>query len=121
MRFEALRETLLRGGIAPRHVRRYVRELADHLDDLAAAERAAGRDEEAALLAAQARLGGDDALAAAMLARPELKSWAAKAPWLVFGLVPPLATMAGLFALALLLVLIADWHGAWMQHQIPAP
>ena len=36
MRFEALRETLLQGGIAPRHVRRYLRELDDHLADLTA-------------------------------------------------------------------------------------
>ena len=34
MRFDAVTEALLKGGIAPRHVRRYVRELDDHLDDL---------------------------------------------------------------------------------------
>ena len=31
MPFEAIAESLLKGGIAPRHVRRYVRELDDHL------------------------------------------------------------------------------------------
>ncbi len=89
MRFDHLRERLLQGGIAPRHVRRYLRELGDHLDDLAAAEREAGQSEEAALRIARARLGEEDNLAAAMLARPELKSWAARLPWLVFGVAPP--------------------------------
>ena len=40
MRFEALREVLLKGGVAPRHVRRYVRELDEHLDDLTAQQHA---------------------------------------------------------------------------------
>ena len=31
--FETLGERLLRSGIAPRHVRRYLRELRDHYDD----------------------------------------------------------------------------------------
>ena len=32
--FDHLSERLLRAGIAPRHVRRYARELSDHFDDL---------------------------------------------------------------------------------------
>ena len=32
--FEPMGETLLRGGVAPVHVRRYRRELSDHLGDL---------------------------------------------------------------------------------------
>ena len=31
--FETLRERLLRAGIAPRHVRRFLRELHDHYED----------------------------------------------------------------------------------------
>ena len=111
MRFDHLRERLLKGGIAPRHVRRYLRELGDHLDDLAAAEREAGQSEEAALRIARARLGEEDNLAAAMLARPELKSWAARLPWLVFGVAPPLTMMAALFAVGLPLALIAKADG----------
>ena len=38
MPFEALSETLLRAGIAPRHVRRCLRELGDHLADLSEAQ-----------------------------------------------------------------------------------
>jgi hypothetical protein len=121
MRFESLRETLLKAGIAPRHVRRYLRELTDHLEDLASAEREAGRDEETALVAAVARLGGDDELASAMLAQPGFKSWATRWPWLVFGVAPPLAMLAAVFAVALPLVLIADLRGSMGPHGVPAP
>jgi hypothetical protein len=44
--FDELRERLLRAGIAPRYVRRYLSELADHLADISAernARAAAGR------------------------------------------------------------------------------
>ena len=41
--FNELRECLLRAGVAPRHVRRYLSELGDHLADLKAEERKAGR------------------------------------------------------------------------------
>jgi hypothetical protein len=36
--FESLRDRLLRGGVAPRHVTRYLRELTEHLEDLIAEE-----------------------------------------------------------------------------------
>jgi hypothetical protein len=120
MRFDHLREKLLQGGIAPRHVRRYLRELSDHFDDLVLAEREAGQSEEAALAIARARLGEEDKLAAAMLARPELKSWTARLPWLVFGVAPPLAMMVAFFVLGLPLGLIARLHG-WMGHGMAAP
>lgn len=83
MPFDAVAETLLKGGIAPRHVRRYVRELADHLDDLTAQQRAAGYDGEDAGSRARARLGGDSELAQAMLDQPGMRSWPARMPWLV--------------------------------------
>lgn len=110
MRFEALKETLLKAGIAPRHVARYLRELTDHLADLTAAQREAGHDEETARLRARALLGGDSELAAAMLVQPGFKSLPARAPWLVFGLLPPLAMLVLLFATILPLVLIKRLH-----------
>lgn len=110
MPFEALRERLLRAGIAPRHVRRYLAELSDHLDDLIQAQRDAGYDTEDAEIRARARLGDDDDLAQAMLARPALYSLPARAPWLVFGLFP-LAALIGLCAVpVVLLALIAGGH-----------
>jgi hypothetical protein len=107
MRFEALREILLKGGVAPRHVRRYLAELTEHLDDLTAQQRAAGYDGEDAAIRARARLGEDSELAAAMLEQKSLRSIAARAPWLVFGLLPPVAGIAASFILIAPLALIA--------------
>ena len=42
-RFDRLTERLLTAGIAPRHVRRYARELSDHYDDLVREEMAGRR------------------------------------------------------------------------------
>lgn len=92
MPFDGVAEALLKGGVAPRHVRRYVRELADHLDDLTAQQHAAGYDGEDAAIRARARLGGDPELAQAMLDQPGLRSWPARLPWLFFLLLPPIIT-----------------------------
>lgn len=92
MPFDGIAETLLKGGIAPRHVRRYVRELAEHLDDLTAEQHAAGYDGADAASRARARLGDDSELARAMLDQPGMKSWPARVPWLVFLLLPPILT-----------------------------
>jgi hypothetical protein len=86
--FNELRELLLRAGVAPRHVRRYVAELSDHLTDLKAEEEGNGRSPAAAEAAALVRLGSPRDLARAMIAQPKLHSWPARAPWAVFGLAP---------------------------------
>lgn len=87
-RFKDLQEKLLRAGIAPRHVRRYLGELRQHYDDLLSEENAAGITGAAAEQAACARLGSDDDLAAAMLDQPEMRSVSARFPWAVFGIAP---------------------------------
>ena len=79
MRFEGLRETLLKGGVAPRHVRRYLAELSAHLDDLTVDQHKLGYDGEDANLRARALLGEDRELAAAMLEQKSLRSVAARA------------------------------------------
>ena len=79
--------------MAPRHVRRYVRELDEHLDDLTAQQRAAGYDGDDAAARARARLGEDAELAQAMLEQPGMRSWPARLPWLVFLLLPPVLTV----------------------------
>ena len=99
MRFEGLRELLLKGGVAPRHVRRYLAELSQHLDDLTEKQRAQGYDDEDAALRARALLGEDRELAAAMLEQKSLRSLPARAPWLIFGVLPPVAGIAAAFAL----------------------
>ena len=95
-----LSDRLLRAGIAPRHVRRYVRELFDHFDDLVREEKESGAGRGLAETRALSRLGSDDALADAMLSRPELRSLTARYPWAVFGL-GPIAMLALGFAAAL--------------------
>jgi hypothetical protein len=111
MRFEALHETLLAGGVAPCHVRRYVSELSEHLEDLTAEQRAQGFDSEDAAIRARARLGDDAELAQAMLAHKEFRSWAARAPWAFFGLLPPLVTLLTGFVVIAPLVLSAKVSG----------
>lgn len=100
-RFDRLSERLLTAGIAPRHVHRYVRELSDHFDDLVREEGADGTGRELAKTRALSRLGHDDDLAEAMLARPELRSLTSRFPWAVFGLGPvlmlALSVVGGIF------------------------
>jgi hypothetical protein len=75
--FHELRERLLRAGVAPRHVRRYLAELADHFADLRTEEVSAGRDTRDAESAALARLGRMDDLANAMIGQRKFQSWCA--------------------------------------------
>lgn len=121
MRFDALRETLLAGGIAPRHVRRYLTELSEHLDDLTLEQRAAGFDAEDAVTRARARLGDDAELAQAMLARKQFRSWAVRAPWAFFGLLPPFVTLLAAFAVVGPLALLANATGLAGHGSMNAP
>lgn len=121
MRFDTLSETLLKGGIAPRHVRRYVRELDDHLDDLVRHQRENGHAEEDAALRARALLGSDADLSGAMLSQPRLRSWPARVPWLFFIVLPPLAVLALFFAAILPLVGLAHFGHMTSAQGIAAP
>jgi hypothetical protein len=112
-----LRERLLRGGVAPRHVRRYLTELSEHLHDLTAEEERGGRKPSEAAAAALARLGTMDELAGAMMKRPELRSWTAQAPWVVLGVAPVLGLFIA-WAVALL-ILCSGW--AWFLRGSPTP
>lgn len=86
--FRSLTDRLLRAGVAPGHVRRYVAELRDHLDDLVADETASGKDAAAAQAAALARLGDCDTLSRAMEQKRELRAFAARAPLAAYVLAP---------------------------------
>jgi hypothetical protein len=101
-RFDELRERLLRSGIAPRHVRRYVCELRDHFDDLVREELSQGASSDAAEVLARSRLGNEHDLAEEMLARPGLRSVTSRYPWVVFGLGPIAMLIAGLAATVLI-------------------
>jgi len=102
----ALRERLLQAGVAPRHVRRYLAELADHLADLRAEEERAGRSPADAESAALIRLGGMEELARAMTEKRQLQSWCVRVPWATFGLAP-LFLLAGAWSVALFIL----WSG----------
>jgi len=104
--FGELRERLLRAGVAPRHVRRYLNELSDHLADLRAEEERAGRGRADAESAALTRLGTMDDLGKAMIDQRQFQSWSARAPWAIFGL-GPLCILAGAWFVALFIL----WSG----------
>lgn len=121
MLFSNLAETLLKGGIAPRHVRRYLAELREHLEDLTAQQRAAGYDGEDAAIRARARLGSDRELAAAMLEQKQFRSWAARAPWAFFVLLPPVTAVAIGIPFIVSLVLIGKYYDFLEMHAPPPP
>jgi hypothetical protein len=104
--FSELREKLLRAGVAPRHVRRYLNELRDHFADLKAEEQSAGRGAADAESAALVRLGGLNDLVKAMVEQRQFQSWCARAPWVLFGLTP-----LALLALAWSGALFILWSG----------
>ena len=106
--FHELRERLLRAGVAPRHVRRYLNELADHFADLTAEEERAGRGRAEAESAALVRLGGVDDLAKAMIEQRQFQSWCVRAPWAMFGL-GPLFLLAAAWFIALF-ILWSGWN-----------
>lgn len=78
-RFASVGEQLLSAGVAPRHARRAVFELAGHFDDLVAELQDKGLERAEAEAEAAARLN-PDALVAAAIARPELHSWVRRWP-----------------------------------------
>lgn len=101
-----LRERLLHAGVAPRHVRRYLNELTDHLADLRTEEERSGRTPADAESAALTRLGSMDDLAQAMIVQPQLRAWSVRAPWAFFSLLPLCALAAAYVAACLIL-----WSG----------
>lgn len=92
-RFEAMSQRLLVAGIAPRHVRRYVRELQDHLADGVSAAQQAGHSLSQAQNIARIQLGSDDALTAAMLVQPALRSYMVRWPWAILGILPVICVL----------------------------
>lgn len=91
--FQQLETRLLNAGIAPRHVRRTVTELREHLDDLIDAELASGSDMATARSLAMREMGSLESVVVAMRARPELLSWAHRYPRVAI-LVYPLTCLA---------------------------
>lgn len=86
----ALKTSLRAGGVSPAYIGRLLAELDDHYADLEREERATGREPAVAAVEALRRLGQQDAIAAEVLAKPELRSWPERWPWFVSLLRPVL-------------------------------
>jgi hypothetical protein len=71
---------LLRSGVAPYYVERTVIELEEHHADLESAALARGSSADEAARTADAALGDERAIAAAILARPELLTFSTRHP-----------------------------------------
>jgi len=113
--FAVLRERLLRAGVRPRTVSRYVSELREHLDDLTLEFEAEGFPTEEARQRAYSRLGSIDTLAMPMISDRRFHSWAARTPWAVFVLAPIVGygLIVALLTLALVSVVLPGAAPGW--------
>src|SRR5262245_66268641 len=78
--FDGLRLELLRGGVSPVYVERTILELGEHYEDLERDALGAGLSGDEAAQCARKLLGSEQAIAAAVLGRPELLSWSRRWP-----------------------------------------
>lgn len=106
--FDNIAAHLTTGGISPRRAHRAVNELRDHYDDLVDAALHSGASNRQASTTAIQQLGSCDEFIAAMLSRPDLKTWAFRYPRFAL-LIYPLACLAVLPAAP---VLVGVAHGA---------
>lgn len=93
-----LQRALLKSGVASRHVRRFVAELNDHVDDLRREAAAHGHSAAAARELALSRIGKPRALVRSVLQQPELRSRLCRVPgvtWLYYPLASMLLAPAG--------------------------
>jgi hypothetical protein len=116
-RFPSLAERLLRAGVSPRRIGRLLGEIEAHFDDVVTELQASGLSRAESEAQAEARLGPDDAFVAGIIARPELRSWARRWPWVAF-IVFPLLGFALLFALTMLVMVGAV---AFSNHVLHIP
>jgi hypothetical protein len=102
-----LRERLLRSGISPRAVERYIEELQDHREDILIELIAAGLSHEEAERLAMQRLGDVEVLTLPMLTDPRLQSLAARAPLLFWIGLPVMLEAVLVLASVIVVVLTA--------------
>ena len=86
-----LRVRLVRGGVAPRHVNRTLKELRHHFADLEEQALSEGRSATEAAARAAEQIGDPELIIEEALSRPELKSWAYRWPWGIYGIFPVMA------------------------------
>ena len=88
LQLEPYARELVKVGVAPRHVRRTMVELAEHAADLLEEARAAGASDEQARRRALSELGDPATIAAAARSQPQLLSWAYRFPQLALVVYP---------------------------------
>jgi hypothetical protein len=121
-RFDRIRERLLRGGVAPRHVRRTILELQTHYADLVTELQSNGHSQAEGEAQAAVRLGSDDVLIASVLVRPELRSWSRRWPWLAFAVLPVVGLVAAFVLSCAILaetLQFTEHHLGWMPATSP--
>lgn len=111
--WQELRRDLLRGGVAPKHVRRTIDELGAHYRDLKRQGIGEGLQEEEAAARAQRELGDVDILRDEVLSKPELRSLPATYPRAFFLVAPMLAVLAS-FAIVIVSVLLLASSAGWI-------
>ena len=109
-----LQNDLLRSGVAPRHVRRTVMELTDHYEDLVERALAHGAETDEAHARACDDLGDLRDVATAIRAQPELRSWAARFPYIAL-IVYPLTCLALLPAVP---VIVGAAHAGYLARWV---
>lgn len=112
-RLSILRERLLRAGLSPARVHRYVGELRDHLDDLTGELQQDGLPSAAAQAEAWRRLGSYRTLTLPLLVDRGARSLASRLPWLAFLVLPALAGL-GFGALLIGGLIVATQQKDWL-------
>jgi hypothetical protein len=106
-------------------VRRLVSELETHYDDLVEELRSLGLSSVESERQASLRLGTEETLAESILARPELRSWARRRPWLAFAVLPflclPLQFVLAMWIAAQIIYFAIHHLGFTALHPGPVP
>lgn len=102
--FGRLRVRLLKGGVAPKYVKRMLQEMRQHLEELQGVEQANGASEAEARAEAFRRLGDEDQLVSETLGRQELQALSRRYPKSAFIVLPVLVYfLIALFSLSVAL------------------
>jgi hypothetical protein len=116
-RFNELRESLLRAGMAPRNVRRAVLEIESHFQRLIDDERGRGTNDHDARIEAHRRIGTNQVLVQSYAAEPELRAWSRRWPALWFMFLPLVMYLA-ISGAALMAVLVTAHQIAPLLHHV---
>lgn len=106
LKLQRMRFQLIRGGVAPKFVKRTLTELDAHYHDLKNHAIADGLPEREASAKANSAIGDEKTLVAEFLNKPELKSWLWRYPKSIFLLLPLLTLLVCTVAMGALLLFV---------------